>query len=394
MNKKTFKDISVTGKRVLLRVDYNVPLDDNCNITDDTRIKATLPTISYLLKQNAKVIICSHLGRPNGVYTKKLSLEPVAKRLSKLINTQVKLASDVVGESAKKLVTDMHDGEVVMLENVRFYKEEESCDEEFCKQLASLADIFVNDAFGVSHRAHASTAGIAKYLPAVSGFLMGKEIMALSTNLEKAEMPFVLILGGAKVSDKIGVITNLINKASVILIGGAMANTFIAAKGGKLGYSRFEKDKVDVAKKILAEADKKNVRVILPVDVVASTEFSENGPKKTMDAFCIKDGYQAMDIGKKTCKMFKKEIARAKTIVWNGPMGVFEFKKYQSGTKAIAKAVAKNDGISVIGGGDSVAAIQKLGLTNKITHLSTGGGASLKLLEGANLPGVSMLLDK
>ena len=394
MNKKTFKDIEVSGKRVLVRVDYNVPIDENGNITDDTRITATLPTLSYLLKQKAKVILCSHLGRPKGVYNPAYSLMPVAKRLAQILDMPVKLASDVVGESAKQLVSQMKEGEIVMLENVRFHAEEESNDEAFAKELSSLADVFVNDAFGTAHRAHASNAGVTRFLPSVAGFLMGSEIMALDGYIQNAELPFVLILGGAKVSDKIGVISNLLPKASVILIGGAMANTFIAAKGGKLGFSRYEADKVNVAKKILEEAEKQNVKIVLPVDVLASTEFSENAPCKNMDAFNIKDGYQAMDIGRKTCRLFAKEIKRAKTIVWNGPMGVFEFKKYQNGTKAIAKAIAKNGGISIVGGGDSASAMEQLGFADKITHISTGGGASLKFLEGANLPGVSLLLDK
>ena len=394
MNKKTFKDIDVTGKRVLVRVDYNVPMDENGNITDDTRITATLPTLSYLLKQNAKIILCSHLGRPKGVYNLAYSLLPVAKRLSQILDMPVKMASDVVGESAKQLVSQMQAGEIVMLENVRFHAEEEANDEAFAKELSSLADVFVNDAFGTAHRAHASNAGITRFLPAVAGFLMGSEIMALDGYIQNAELPFVLILGGAKVSDKIGVISNLLPKASVILIGGAMANTFIAAKGGKLGFSRYEADKVEIAKRILDEAEKQNVKIVLPIDVMASTEFSENAPCKRMDAYNIKDGYQAMDIGRKTCKLFANEIKRAKTIVWNGPMGVFEFKKYQNGTKAVAKAIAKNSGISIVGGGDSASAMEQLGFADKITHISTGGGASLKFLEGANLPGVSLLLDK
>ena len=394
MEKKTFKDIKVTGKKVLVRVDYNVPLDENGNITDDTRIKATLPTLNYLIKQGARVILCSHLGRPNGVVTPGLSLAPVAKKLSSILEIPVKMASDAVGESAKSIAKSLKNGEVMMLENIRFYPEEEKNDDNFARELASLADIFVNDAFGTAHRAHASTAGVACHLPAVAGFLMGSEIMALGGYVQNAEMPFVVILGGAKVSDKIGVISNLLNKASTILIGGAMANTFIAAKGGKLGFSRYEKDKIDVAKQILAKAEALNVKVLLPVDVVASREFSENAKCKTMDAFNIADGWQAMDIGKKTRKLFANEIKRAKTVVWNGPMGVFEFKKFKDGTKAVAKAMAKNDCITIVGGGDSAAAIQALKLTDKITHISTGGGASLKYLEGAVLPGVEMLLNK
>ena len=394
MNKKTFKDIDVAGKRVFVRVDYNVPIDEDGNITDDKRITATLPTISYLLKQKAKIILCSHLGRPKGVYNSAYSLAPVAKRLSQILDMPVKMALDVVGDSAKSLVKDMKDGEIVMLENVRFHAEEEANNEEFAKELAGLADVFINDAFGTAHRAHASTAGIARFLPAVAGFLMGSEILALDGYIQNAEPPFVLVLGGAKVSDKIGVISNLLPKTSVILIGGAMANTFIAAKGGNLGYSRYEADKVEVAKHILEKAEQLNVKIVLPVDVVASTEFSESAPCKNMDAYSIKAGYQAMDIGRKTCKLFAKEIKRAKTIVWNGPMGVFEFRKYQAGTKAVAKAIAKNNGISIVGGGDSAAAMEQLGFSDKITHISTGGGASLKFLEGANLPGVSLLLDK
>lgn len=394
MNKKTFKDIPVAHKRVLVRVDYNVPFDVDGQISDDTRIRATIPTINYLLKHNAKIILCSHLGRPNGVKSAKYSLAPVAKRLASLIGVDVKLASDVVGESAQKLVAEMKDGEIVMLENVRFYSQEEANDDDMAKSLASLADVFVNDAFGVAHRAHASTAGVAKYLPAVAGFLMSSEIMALGDYVENAEAPFVLILGGAKVTDKIGVISKLLPKVNTILIGGAMANTFIAAKGGELGFSRYEKDKVSLAKKILDEAERLNVKVVLPVDVIACTEFAENAPSKSMNAMKIRDGYQAMDIGKRTRRIFAKEIKKAKTIVWNGPMGVYEFKNCQGGTKAVAKAVAKNDCVSIVGGGDSASALKQLGYEHKITHISTGGGASLKFLEGANLPGISMLLDK
>ena len=394
MNKKTFKDIPVAHKRVLLRVDYNVPFDEDGQISDDKRIRATLPTINYLLKQNAKIIICSHLGRPKGVQSAKFSLAPVAKRLSSILNMPVKMATDVVGESAQKLVSEMKDGEIVMLENVRFYAQEEENDDAMAQSLASLADVFVNDAFGAAHRAHASTAGVAKYLPAVAGFLMSSEIMALGDYIDNAEAPFVLILGGAKVTDKIGVISKLLPKVNTVLIGGAMANTFLAAKGAQLGFSRYEKDKVDLAKKVLSEAERLNVKIVLPVDVIACTEFAENAPSKCMNAMKIRDGYQAMDIGKKTRRLFAKEIKKAKTIVWNGPIGVYEFKNCQAGTKAVAKAVAKNDCISIVGGGDSASALKQLGYENKITHISTGGGASLKFLEGANLPGISMLLDK
>lgn len=394
MNKKTFKDIDVEGKKVLLRVDYNVPMDDSLNITDDTRIMATIPTINYLLNKKAKIIICSHLGRPNGVVTPKFSLAPVARRLSEILGVHVKMAQDTVGESAHKLIAGMQDGDIVMLENVRFNKEEEENDDMFARDLASLADVFVNDAFGTAHRAHASTAGVARHIPAVAGFLMGGEIRALSKVTTNPELPFVVILGGAKISDKIGVIGKLIEKASVILIGGAMANTFIVAQGGNVGMSRYEKDKIEVAKNILAVAEKKNVKIVLPVDSVVTNEFSPNAPSKTVPSFVIPEGFQTMDIGRKTAKLFKKEIKNAKTIVWNGPMGVCEFKKFQKGTKKIAKAVAKSSAVSVIGGGDSVAAINELGFADKVTHLSTGGGATLKFLEGAPLPGVDMLEDK
>lgn len=394
MNKKTFKDIDVSGKRVFVRVDYNVPLDENNNIIDDTRIKATIPTINYLVHQGAKIILCSHLGRPKGVANPKFSLAPVAKRLQELLETPVKFATDVVGESAKKLTSEMQNGEIVMLENVRFHKEEEENDDEFAKKLASLADVYVNDAFATAHRAHASTAGIARYLPAVAGFLMSKEVLTLSKAVDEAEPPFVVILGGAKISDKIGVIGKLLTKANVLLIGGAMANTFIKAKGGVLSMSRFEEDKVGVAQQIMEEAEKLNVKLVLPVDVVVANEFSPSASAKVVDSFNVPEGYQGMDIGPKTIKLFKKEIKKAKTIIWNGPLGVYEFKKFQKGTKKIAKAVAKSGAVSVVGGGDSIAAITELGYASKVTHLSTGGGATLKFLEGAVLPGVAVLEDK
>ena len=394
MNKKTFKDIDVTGKKVFVRVDFNVPMDESNKILDDTRIIAAVPTINYLVHQGAKVILCSHLGRPKGMFNPKYSLAPVAKRLQEILGIQVKLASDAIGESAKKLTSEMQNGEIVMLENIRFYKEEEENDDNFAKDLAALAEVYVNDAFGTAHRAHASTAGIARHLPAVAGFLMSKEIVSLSKAVDGAEPPFVVVLGGAKISDKIGVIAKLLKKANVFLIGGAMAYTFIAALGGKLGMSRYEEDKINVAKSILEEAEKLNVKVVLPVDVIIANEFSPSAKAKQVDAFNIPDGYQGMDIGKKTRKLFADEIKKAKTIVWNGPLGVYEFKKFQKGTKKIAKAVAKSNSVSVVGGGDSVAAISELGYANKVTHLSTGGGATLKFLEGAVLPGVEMLEDK
>lgn len=392
--KKTFKDIDVSGKRVFVRVDFNVPQDENGNITDDTRIRAALPTINYLVKQNAKVILCSHLGRPKGVFNEKYSLAPIAERLSELLGMPVKMAKDVIGESAKELTSNMKEGEIVLLENVRFHAEEEKNDDEFARELASMADVYVNDAFGTAHRAHASTAGIAKYLPAVAGFLMDSEVVALTNATEHAEKPLVVILGGAKVSDKIGVISSLMLKANTILIGGAMANTFIAAKGYDVGFSKYEADKIDVAKEIMEKAESLNVKLVLPVDVACGNEFSENAKLKNFAIDKIQKDYQALDIGKKTRKLFAKEIKKAKTIIWNGPMGVFEFEKFRKGTLAVANAVAKSGAVSIVGGGDSVAAIKALGFENKITHLSTGGGATLEFLEGANLPGVAMLLDK
>ena len=394
MKKKTFKDIDAAGKKVFVRVDFNVPQDETGKITDDTRIRAALPTINYLVKQNARVILCSHLGRPKGVVNEKYSLKPVAERLSELTNLPVKMAEDVIGKSAKTLGKEMKDGEIVLLENVRFHAEEEENNEAFAKELASLADVFVNDAFGTAHRAHASTAGIANYIPAVAGFLMDSEIMALSNAVENAEKPLVVILGGAKVSDKINVIAKLMTKANTLLIGGAMANTFLAAKGYNIGFSKYEADKVEVAKELMEQAESLNVNLVLPVDVSAGSEFSPNAKCKNFAVDKIASDYQAMDIGKKTRKIFAKEIKNAKTIIWNGPMGVCEFKKFQKGTLAVAKAVAKSGAVSVVGGGDSAAAIQELGFANKVTHLSTGGGATLKFLEGATMPGVAMLLDK
>ena len=394
MNKKTFKDIDVAGKRVLVRVDYNVPMDEGGNVVDDTRIKATLPTINYLISHNARVILCSHLGRPEGMFNPKFSLAPVAKKLSEMLGQPVYMAADVIGDSAKELSRNLKDGEVMMLENVRFHKEEEENDSRFAAELASLADIYVNDAFGTAHRAHASTAGVACHLPAVAGFLVSSEIVAMSKVLNAPKLPFVVILGGAKVSDKIGVITKLLNKATCILIGGAMANTFIVAKGGEVGFSRYEKDKVEVAKKILEEADRKNVKIVLPTDVVVASEFAPNSKKKLASAYQVPAGFQALDIGPKTLKAFKTEIKKANTIVWNGPMGVYEFPRFKRGTMKVAKYVAKSGAVSIVGGGDSVSAINESGYAGKISHVSTGGGATLKFLEGANLPGVEMLLDK
>lgn len=394
MNKKTFKDIDVTGKKVFVRVDFNVPLDETNKIIDDTRIKSALPTITYLMHNGAKIILCSHLGRPKGMFNPKLSLAPVAKRLQELLNHPVAFATDAIGESALSLTSNMKEGDIVMLENIRFYKEEESNDDEFAKKLASLADVFVNDAFGTAHRAHASTAGIARHLPSVAGFLMSKEIVSLSKVVYGAEPPVVVILGGAKISDKIGVISKLITRANVFLIGGAMANTFIVARGGNVGLGRYEEDKIDVAKKILEKAEKLNVKVVLPKDTIVANEFSPKSKTKRVNSFSVPEGFQGMDIGRKTISMFKKEIKKAKTIIWNGPLGVYEFKQFQNGTKKVARAVANSSAVSVVGGGDSVASITELGYAERVNHLSTGGGATLKFLEGAVLPGVEMLEDK
>ncbi|MGN1258979.1 MAG: phosphoglycerate kinase [Christensenellales bacterium] len=394
MDKKTFKDIDVAGKKVLVRVDFNVPVDDKNNIIDDTRIVAAIPTIKYLINNNAKIILCSHFGRPNGVYNENLSMKIVLPTLNRLLGQEVKMATDVVGESAKNLASSLKEGEVMLLENVRFHKEEEENDEAFSKQLASLADIFVLDAFGTAHRAHASTAGVARYIPAVAGFLVTKEVTEIEKVTKNPERPCVVIFGGKKVSDKIGVISAFMDKANTILIGGAMAFTFIVAQGGEIGLSRYEKDKIDVAKQILELADKKNVKILLPVDVVVTKEFTPNARTKVVKANKIPADCQSMDIGPKTRKLFASEIKNAKTVVWNGPLGVYEFKKFKKGTIAIAKAIAKSGAISIVGGGDSAAAVKESGYADKITHISTGGGATLEFLEGKTLPGIAMLNDK
>ena len=378
----------------MVRVDFNVPVDDKNNIIDDTRIVAAIPTIKYLINNNAKIILCSHFGRPNGVYNENLSMKIVLPTLNRLLGQEVKMATDVVGESAKNLASSLKEGEVMLLENVRFHKEEEENDEAFSKQLASLADIFVLDAFGTAHRAHASTAGVARYIPAVAGFLVTKEVTEIEKVTKNPERPCVVIFGGKKVSDKIGVISAFMDKANTILIGGAMAFTFIVAQGGEIGLSRYEKDKIDVAKQILELADKKNVKILLPVDVVVTKEFTPNARTKVVKANKIPADCQSMDIGPKTRKLFASEIKNAKTVVWNGPLGVYEFKKFKKGTIAIAKAIAKSGAISIVGGGDSAAAVKESGYADKITHISTGGGATLEFLEGKTLPGIAMLNDK
>lgn len=393
MNKLTFKDIDVSDKKVLVRVDFNVPMNEEGTILDDTRIVSAIPTIKYLLTNGAKVIVCSHLGRPEGVYNKNFSMKLILPRFQELLGQEIKMAEDVIGESAKALINQMQSGDVILLENVRFHKEEEANDESFAKNLASLADIFVLDAFGTAHRAHASTAGVSKFIPAVSGFLVTKEITELNKAL-KPERPSVVVFGGKKVSDKIGVISSFLDKASTILIGGAMAFTFIKAMGGEIGLSRYEKDKIEVAQKILDEADRLNVRIVLPEDSVCVREFAPNAKSRNFNSFKIPAEYQCVDIGPKTRKTFAKIIKSAKTVVWNGPLGVYEFKKFQKGTKAIAKAIAQSKAISIVGGGDSAAAIKSSGYSNSITHISTGGGATLEYLEGKPLPGINMLTDR
>lgn len=395
MNKKTVKDIDVNGKKVLIRCDFNVPIDSETGkITDNRRIRAALPTIQYLLDHNAKVILCSHLGRPKGEFNLKYSLKPVAEELSKLLNKDVKLAKDVIGESAKELTSNMKEGDIVLLENVRFHKEEEQNDPEYSKALASMAEIYVNDAFGTAHRAHSSTTGVADYLPAVSGFLIEKELEFLGGALENPKHPFVAILGGAKVSDKIGVIENLLDKVDTLIIGGGMAYTFYKAQGHHIGTSICEEDKLDLAKSILEKAQEKGVKLLLPVDNHVSSEYSNNGEDKMVDSTEIPDGFMGLDIGPKTIEKFEEAVKDAKTVVWNGPLGVCEFDKFATGTKAVATMLSKLDAITIIGGGDSAAAIEKLGLADKMTHISTGGGASLEFLEGKTLPGIACLQDK
>lgn len=395
MNKKTVRDIDVTGKKVLVRCDFNVPLDkETGEITDNRRIRAAIPTIEYLINHNAKVILCSHLGRPKGEFNLKYSLKPVAEELSKLLGKEVKLAKDVIGEDAEKLTSEIKEGEVVLLENVRFHKEEEENDPEFAKKLASFAEIYVNDAFGTAHRAHASTAGVADYLPAVSGFLIEKELEFLGNALDNPERPFVAILGGAKVSDKIGVIENLLDKVDTLIIGGGMAYTFYKAQGHSIGTSICEEDKINLANDILNKAKEKNVEILLPIDNHVSAEYSNEAEDKYVESAEIPEGFMGLDIGPKTIELFKNAIKNAKTVVWNGPLGVTEFSKFEEGTKAIAEALAETQAVTVIGGGDSAAAVEKFGLADKMTHISTGGGASLEFLEGKVLPGIACLSNK
>ena len=394
MNKKTIEDIDVKGKKVIVRVDFNVPLDENGRITDDKRIVGALPTIRYLINNRAKTILVSHLGRPKGGFEAKYSMKPAAQRLGELLGQEVIMAKDVIGEDAKAKAEALKEGQVLMLENVRFHKEEEKNDPIFAKELASLAEIYVNDAFGTAHRAHASTAGIAAYLPAVCGFLIKKEIEIMGKALSNPARPFVAILGGAKVSDKIGVIENLLDKVDSLIIGGGMAYTFLKAKGYHIGNSICENDKIELAKKLMQKADEKGVRLMLPIGSIVGREFKNDTECKYVPSDDMPDGWMGMDIGSLTIEKFSKEISKAKTIIWNGPMGVFEFPNFATGTRGIAKAVAESGAISIVGGGDTAAALEQLGYADKITHISTGGGASLEFLEGKELPGIAVLLDK
>lgn len=393
MDKKTVRDLDVAGKKVLVRVDFNVPLNDKGEITDDTRITASLPTIQYLLEQKAAVILMAHLGRPKGQVKPELSLAPVAKHLGKLLGKKILFAPDCVGEAAQAAASKLKPGHILLLGNLRFHKEEEKNDMEFAEKLASLADLYVNDGFGVSHRAHASVEGVTHFLPAAAGFLLEKEIQYVGQAVTNPLHPFVAIIGGAKVSDKIGVISNLLDKVDTLLIGGGMANTFLAAQGYKMGKSLVEEDKLDLAKELLAKAKKNKVNMLLPTDLVMAAAFAPDAEHVTEKVKNLNQAYMALDIGAETSKAYAEALADAKMIVWNGPMGVFEMDAFCKGTEAVAKAVAKSRATSIVGGGDSVAAIEKLGLAKRITHISTGGGASLEYLEGKVLPGVAALDD-
>ena len=392
INKKTVEDIDVTGKKVLVRCDFNVPLDMETKsvITDDKRIVESMQTINYLVSHKAKVILCSHLGKTK----EKLSLKPVARRLSELLDKDVDLLEEIIGENVKEKINKMQDGDVVLLENVRIFEEEEACDENFSKELASLAEIYVNDAFGSCHRAHASTYGVAKYLPAVCGFLIQKEIRALDEGINSPVRPLVAILGGAKVSSKIAVITALLDKVDTVIIGGGMTYTFVKAMGGKIGNSICEDDKLEIALEIIEKAKEKKIKLLLPTDSIVANDFSNDAKSMVCRTMDIPDGYQGMDIGPETLNAIEECILSAGTVVWNGPLGVFEFDKFAKGTEKIARILAESSAISIIGGGDSAAAIAKFGLEDKMSHVSTGGGASLEFMEGKSLPGIEALEDK
>lgn len=396
LNKKSLKDLDFTGKKVLVRCDFNVPMDGNGKITDDIRITSSLPTINYLIEKDAKIILMSHLGRPKGEANKKYSLKAVADRLTELLNKEVIFAEDdnVVSSAVKRQIDAMEDGDVLLLENTRFRKEEEENEENFAKDLASLGDLYVNDAFGTSHRAHASNVGVSTYLPSAVGFLVEKEISVMGKALESPERPFVAILGGAKVSDKIGVIENLINKVDTIIVGGGMAYTFLKAQGHEIGKSLLEEDKIELAKELLQKAKDNNVKLMLPVDVVAAREFKNDTEFKTVKIDNIPEDMMGLDIGDESIKLFSNLIKEAKTVIWNGPMGVFEMENFAGGTDAIAKAMAESEGITIVGGGDSASAVEKSGYAEKMTHISTGGGASLEFLEGKVLPGIEAITNK
>ena len=392
MNKLSIKDIDVNGKKVFIRVDFNVPMDENQNITNDKRIRATLPTLNYLLEHNAAVILACHVGRPKGQRVPELSVKPIVKRLSELLGKEVKYAEDCVGAPAQEAASQLKPGEVLLLENLRYHNEETKNDPEFAKQLASLADIAVDDAFGVSHRAHASNAGVANYVKVYAGFLIEKEIQFIGKALSNPERPFVAIIGGAKVSDKIGVISNLLEKADAVVIGGGMANTFLAAQGKGIGSSLFEEEKLPLAKELLAKAEEKGVKVFLPAEVVVANKFAADAEHKTVSVDEVPADWMILD--NKFSQECSDMLESAKTIVWNGPMGVFEFDAFAHGTEEIAHAVANSQGISIVGGGDSIAALKKTGLSDKISHISTGGGATLEFLEGKPMPGIAAIADK
>jgi 3-phosphoglycerate kinase len=395
LNKKTVTDIDVASRRVLVRLELNVPLDENRNITDDKRIQTTLPTVRYLIEHRARVIICGHMGRPKGKADPAFSLSPVAKRFAELLpGVNVTFASDVIGESARAAIAAMQDGDVVILENVRFHKEETANDPAFARKLAALADIYVNDAFGSSHRAHASTEGVAHFLPAVAGFLVGKELDVMVGAISHPKRPFVAILGGAKVEDKIGVIVNLLNKVDTLIIGGGMAFTFAKAQGGSIGNSLLDESHVEAALDMLNQAKLKGVNFLLPVDAVAADAFKNDANRRTVDIMSIPDGWIGMDIGPKSVEIFKAAVADAQTVIWNGPMGVFEFENFAEGTRAVAGALAGSGAVTIIGGGDSASAVRQMGYADEMTHISTGGGATLELLEGRELPGLTALDDK
>ncbi|MFA5374714.1 MAG: phosphoglycerate kinase [Dehalococcoidia bacterium] len=395
MEKKTIRDIDVAEKRVLVRVDLNVPLDENTGaILDDTRIKAVIPTIRYLIENKAMIILCSHLGRPNGKVIESMRMAPVAKRLASIIEKPVATTSDCIGNEAEKAATNLKNGDLLLLENLRFHVEEEKNDPEFSKALAKLADIYVNDAFGTAHRAHASTVGVTKYIPSVSGFLMQKEIEVMGKALTNPTRPFASIIGGAKISDKIGVLDNILEKVNTLLIGGGMVATFLKAMNYGSGKSSVEEDKLDLARQLMDKAKTKGVKLLLPIDIVVADRFAADAKSKTVPIDKVPDDWFIMDIGHKTIDLFESELKKCKTIIWNGPMGVFEYPKFSRGTASIAKTLAGLKATTIIGGGSTAEAVEEMGLADKMTHVSTGGGASLEFLEGKTLPGVAALQDK